>query len=274
MLTNLRSMPANRRIWVGAGLLLLLFAGLYLSTRAGQGARADTKPSLMLMSSIPLQWGEAGIADIAKDGAQPSQLFSHLSANNELAVIDDFQKLGEPGATPLLLVQPRALAPRELVELDGWIRKGGNAIIFADPALDWPSELPLGDQRRPLFTSLLTPMFAHWGLELALPVDENSAVAKGANAGKFRLSPKSAGIWLKGKGNPSAACAIRQDQLVAYCTVGKGRALLVADADLLQEAQWTDGLISAGTKAWLDAVIKASRLRDSLPQSLWESEGV
>lgn len=261
----------DRRLIVGLALLVALVAAVVLFGRLRGEGSAESRPQLMLMSSVPLQWGEANISDIANDRAGPSALFEHLSKANRLVMLDDFQKLGKPGAAPLLLVQPRALAPRELVELDGWIRKGGTAIIFADPALDWPSDLPLGDQRRPLFTSLLTPMFRHWGLELALPVGREPA--KETYVGEYRIAPHSAGIWLVGKDKPSANCTVRADQLLASCMVGKGKALLVADADLLHEERWTDDMITSGTMTWLDALVAESRKQKPLPRALWENRG-
>jgi hypothetical protein len=248
----------NRRIAVALLMLAAIAAMVLIFGRSRADQASDNRPQLLLMSSIPLQWGEVGISDIAKGNAEPSPLFDHLSEQNRVVVIDDFQKLGEPGSIPLLLIQPRALAPRELVELDGWIRKGGKVIIFADPALDWPSDLPLGDQRRPLFTSLLTPMFRHWGLELALPVGEDNGDAD-VMAGEYRLSPKSAGIWLKADGKPSARCEVSDDQFLATCNVGKGIAVLIADADLLHEDRWTSGLVQPGTTDWLDTKIATLR---------------
>lgn len=271
-LKNLLAGASNQRVAAALLVLLAILGSVYLYGRAKADGTDSNKPRLMLMSSIPLQWGEASMGDIAKGAAEASPLFEHLLESNRVIVMDDFQKLGEPGSASLLLIQPRALAPRELVELDGWIRRGGTAIIFADPALDWPSDLPLGDQRRPLFTSLLTPMFRHWGLELALPVGEDNADAE-IMAGEYRLSPKSAGIWLKADGKPSAGCAIRNDQFMASCSVGKGRALLVADADVLHEDRWGGGVMRSGATDWLDAVVAASRKRDSLPGVLWDDRG-
>jgi hypothetical protein len=243
---------------VGLILLALIAGALIIFSGSYADQAGKEKPTLLLMSTIPLQWGEADIADIAKGNAQPSPLFSHLATENRVVIIDDLQKLGQPGFIPLLLIQPRALAPHELVELEKWVREGGKVIIFADPALDWPSDLPLGDQRRPLFTSLLTPMFRHWGLELALPVGEDSADAQ-VTVGEYRLSPKSAGIWLKIGGKASASCAISEDQLLASCDVGKGLALLIADADMLHDDRWTLGLVQSGTMDWLDANIAIMR---------------
>jgi hypothetical protein len=262
----------DRRLLVAATLLVALLLGLVLWGQAKPAENPKAENPIMLMSSIPMQWGEVGIGEIAKGEAEPAALFVGLSEKNGVTVIDDFQKLGGPQSAVLLLVQPRALAPRELVELDTWFRAGGSALIFADPALDWPSDLPLGDPRRPLFTSLLTPMFQHWGLELALPVLED-AKDESTNFGQYPVAPKSAGIWSATGKKPSAQCKIREDQLVAFCAVGKGRALLVADADMLQEDNWTDNVMTEGTMAWLEAAIGGMRVQLRFPTRLWEIEG-
>jgi hypothetical protein len=260
---------SNRRIFVSA---IALCAALALTLFfAGVGKdRSGTRPQLLIMSSIALQWGDATISDIASGEAQPSPLFEKLSETHKPVLIDDFQKIGAPGKAPLLLIQPRALAPRELVQLDGWVRNGGFVLVFADPALDWPSDLPLGDQRRPLFTSMLTPLFRHWGLELALPVDDEPAGQ--AMAGGHKIAVKSAGIWRpSAHKKPAANCTIRDDELIAYCRVGKGQALLVADADMLHDALWTDGLVSDGTMVWLAAILGESAKGRVLDGKFWEN---
>jgi hypothetical protein len=262
----------GRRLLVAAILLVALLLGLFLWGQAKPAEQPKTDNRIMLMSSIPMQWGEVGIGEIAKGESEPAALFVKLSESNTVTVIDDFQKLGGPQSAVLLLVQPRALAPRELVELDSWIRAGGSALIFADPALDWPSDLPLGDPRRPLFTSLLTPMFGHWGLELALPVSEETE-DQATSFGQYPVTPRSAGIWSAAGKEPSAQCRIREDQLVAFCAVGKGRALLIADADMLLEDNWTDSVMTEGTMAWLQAAISAMREQVRFPTRLWEIQG-
>jgi hypothetical protein len=268
MLSRLASL-IDRRVAVALLLLLLLCGGLIAWGQVRPETSQKTSGKILLMSSIPLQWGEVGVSDIAKGDVQPDALFVALSKNNAVTMIDDFQKLSGSSQAVLLLVQPRALAPVEFVQLDRWIRGGGSALIFADPAMDWPSALPLGDPRRPLFTSLLTPMFRHWGLELALPLSD---VARGTavNIGEFPVMPKSSGIWLRSRTKPSANCAIRDDQLAAFCKVGRGRALLIADADLLHEDAWTDTVLSRGTMAWLQTMIDALRKRAAFPFALWE----
>jgi hypothetical protein len=264
---------SGRRLWIGIGVLVMIIAALLLLNITARDNSKPLRPILPIMSSLALQWGEATMEDIVAGKAEPSPLLERLSERIKPILIDDFQKLGGVESRPLLLIQPRALAPRELVQLDRWIRDGGGAIIFADPALDWPSDLPLGDTRRPLFTSLLTPMFRHWGVELALPVAEDVSV-DAATIGNHRVAPKSPGIWLRAEnGKPSASCRIRTDELMALCRVGKGQALMIADVDLLHEDRWTDNVLRAGTVGWLEEVIVAMRSKGPLPDRLWENAG-
>ena len=271
---KLLSGAVYRRVLGGAAVLAAILGSLLYFGVTKSADDNLRRPSLMVMSSIPLQWGEASMAQVAKGEAQPSPLFKVLAEKNRPILIDDFQKLDGPGATPLLMIQPRALAPRELVQLDDWVRKGGTAIIFADPALDWPSDYPLGDQRRPLFTSLLNPLFRHWGVELALPVADNDNADVSTKAGKYPLLLKSPGILVAPK-NPKATarCSIRRDEFIAYCAVGKGRALIVADVDMLHEALRSGGMLTSGTVDWLQSVITASRKTTPFPNNLWEIEG-
>ena len=263
---------SDRRIWIPLLVLSAIVFALSMA-KCSDGEENKSRPPLMLMSSIPLQWGNASMAQIASGKAEASPLYESLASKNKLTILDDVQRLGQPGKAPLLLVQPRALAPAELVALDAWVRKGGAVIIFADPVLDWPIDLPLGDQRRPLFTSLLNPLFRHWGVELALPVAQEG-VDVTISAGEYGLSLKSPGIWLKPKkGNATGRCRIRSDEHIAVCSVGKGKAILIADADVLHESQWTGGLLTSGTMVWLQELIAAARTSKAFPNSLWENQG-
>jgi hypothetical protein len=260
------------RIAAGLVFAVVLAIGAFLFNQSHTNDLSRQRPPVMIMSSIPLQWGEATITEIAQGEAQTPALLEALAEKRRTVLIDDFQKLDKPGKAPLVLIQPRALAPRELVQLDDWIRGGGSALVFADPALDWPSDLPLGDLRRPLFTSMLTPLFRHWGLELALPVDEAQQIE--VLVGSYLLKMKSAGLWRKTDAKkPAATCLIREDERLALCRVGKGQALLVADADLLDEAQWTGNLMSEGTIDWLNAVLSDMDSGNPLADKFWENAG-
>jgi hypothetical protein len=265
-MTNVRARLGGKRRPL---LLLLAIALLFLSALLAYAftrpAPDGPKPSLGLMTTLPLQWSDGGVeADLAED-AQPHPAFARLSQSYDVQPLDDVRDLA--GRRMLLLAQPRAFSPAELVQLDSWVRKGGRILILADPALQWGSLYPLGDKRRPLFTSMLSPLFAHWGLELVLPIADAEPMAI-RKIGKLSIRTQTPGEWLKiGRGG-SARCALEQSGLLADCKIGKGRALLVADADLLDTAYWEGrgmrvltGGDEFGNLAWVEALL--ARLHES-----------
>lgn len=138
------------------------------------------------------------------------------------------QGLALPHDALLVLIQPRPLSPDENVALDAWVRGGGHVLLFADPMLTAHSAFALGDPRRPQDIAMLSPILDHWGLALefddAQPRGERDVEVRGATLpvnlrGQLRLSA-------------DARCRLEADKLVADCRVGKGRAVVVADAAL------------------------------------------
>jgi hypothetical protein len=243
-----------RRIITGAILLAALVAGLWLW---GAKQTESPKPKIAMMSSIPLQWGEASVSDIAKGETQPSAFYGLVSETGKVTMIDTMASLKKLKPDLLILVQPRLLQPQELVDLDAWVRQGGRALIFADPALQWPSEYPLGDNRRPLFTSFLSPLFSHWGIELVLPVTNDEEQVTDVQLGEQSLQVISHGNWLKKKvTDDSARCRIDDIALIATCAPGKGKAVLIADADMLEDAQLGGGLLSSGQRDWVIKLVR------------------
>ena len=226
----------GRRLFIA--MLLIAAVGLVIAGFAA--SRPDTrgpKPVLAMMTTLPLQWSEGGIeADLAAD-AEPHPAFVRLSRQYEIQLIDDLIAWTPKPRQLLLLAQPRAFSPQELVRLDAWVRQGGRVLILADPALQWGSLYPLGDRRRPLFTSMLSPLFTHWGIELVLPMSDEKPVAV-RNIGNFQIRTPTPGEWLPKDSKANAPCVIAAQNLLADCQIGQGRALLVADADLLDTAHW------------------------------------
>lgn len=206
------------------------------------------------------------MTEIANGETQPAQFFQLVSEIGDISMIDDLAALKKSPAALLILVQPRMLSPQELVALDDWVRAGGRTIIFADPALQWPSEFPLGDNRRPLFTSFLSPLFKHWGLELVMPMETDEEQATDVAVGGQSLSVVSHGNWVQKAGK--GACRIDPSMLVANCKVGKGRAILIADADMLEDAQLGVGLLPSRQSAWLRDLIANLSHDRPLPEGL------
>lgn len=227
----------GRRLWIGVALVLGLV--LMLSAlRFIEPQEPMQRPSLGLMTTLPLQWSEGGIeADLAED-AKPHPAFERLAQNYEILPIDDFSVLSSTRPEILFLAQPRALAPAEMVKLDKWIRQGGRTLILADPALQWGSLYPLGDKRRPLFTSLLSPLFSHWEIEMVLPITDVQPITV-REIGAWTIRTQTPGEWLPKPSSGLKACTILAKGLVADCRLGKGRAVIIADADLLDTAYWS-----------------------------------
>jgi len=169
-------------------------------------------PRVTLFTALPLMWGEGDPGDVLSGRARRSAMLDGLTVR---AI--DVVSAQTLGRDVLIVAQPRVMAPEELVALDTWVRGGGRAVIYADPRLDWPSIYPLGDRRRAPPVTLLDPLFAHWGVRLD-------------------LGEGTAGRWQRG------ACAAI-DAVTIDCRIGKGRALLIADADRLDDRTGADDML-------------------------------
>jgi hypothetical protein len=123
----------------------------------------------------------------------------------------------------LLMAQPLAQPGEDLVALDTWVRRGGRVLLLADPMLEWPSNRALGDSLRPPSMFMDTGLLAHWGLRLDAPEQRGPVSRK---LGEYQVTTVSPGT-LAGR------CDIDAGGLIARCRIGRGRAIVVGDADLL-----------------------------------------
>ncbi len=196
--------------------LLLALAGCRAETAA---VKAETKPELYILTSLPLLFDE-GFAI----GPATGEAALFLREHYRLKPIDLPSQL-PPGAT-LLAAQPRALPAEELVALDAWVRGGGKLVLLADPMLEWPSDRSLGDRMRPPMAYPDTGLLAHWGLRLDAP-DERGL--KAVRSGDVELVFESPGKLVKIGGT----CRLDSKDVFGECAIGKGRAIILADADWL-----------------------------------------
>lgn len=200
---------------------MALALALLGSCREASPARAPDgpKPELLLLTPLPLVWNEG--FGIEQPG---SPALKALEAEYRVTPVDLASTLPERGL--LLAVQPRALPAEELVALDAWVRRGGRLLLLADPQLEWHSELPLGDPRRPPMAFPDTGLLRHWGLVLDAP-DERGP--KQLILGAKPLLTSSPGALSK----VSGACILSDRGLLARCAIGTGVAVVIADADFL-----------------------------------------
>lgn len=215
-------MSRRLRAAVAAAVLLalILAAIAFAARRDSPGSRPNeaSKPPLLLLTSLPLMFGE----DFAINNVGSPALRALQGRYRVLPIsVADSNELAK--GRLLLMAHPRAQTPENLVALDDWVRSGGRVLLLADPMLEWPSERPLGDPLRP------TPMFAdtglleHWGLRLDAP----------DRRGPRQMKLGSYDIIANSPGSLAGDCEIEADGLVARCAVGRGKATVIADADLI-----------------------------------------
>ena len=218
-----------------SSLSLAIAAGLLsLATACHADASAPDRealPELGLMGTIPIYWGEAGdFGEVLAGGESAHWARARLEADYRLSPLDRLDEENLAGIDLLMLAQPRALSPSENVALDAWVRGGGRLLLFADPMLTGESRFAIGDRRRPQDVILLSPILDHWGLALAFDEDRPAgpSVVRAAGAAIPVNLPGSLGV-----DGGEADCAILVPEVLAECRIGRGSALVLADAALL-----------------------------------------
>lgn len=183
---------------------------------------AESRPVLLLLTSLPLVFGE----DFSlRDNGSPALKAIETRYRVVPISVTDPAELAK--GRLLMMAHPLAQPAEDLVALDRWVRGGGHVLLFADPLLEWPSTRPLGDPLRPPPMFMDTGLLAHWGLRLDPPKERGPAARRLGGFGVLTVSP----------GELAGGCAITADRLVAHCAIGKGRGTIVADADLLDTAR-------------------------------------
>jgi hypothetical protein len=216
--------PRGRAAAAVAGALLLAFAVLW-GIRQKQpeapprAAAASASPAtLLLLTSLPLVFGE----DFSVEG-NGSPALNALQQRYRVVPISVASGAELAKGRLLLMAQAPGQPAENLVALDQWVRAGGRAMLLADPMLEWPSRRPLGDLLRPLPMYADTGLLAHWGLRLDAPDQRGPTLRR---LGGYEVETSSPGTL-------SGRCDISQDRLVARCRIGKGQAIVIADADFL-----------------------------------------
>ncbi|WP_336973265.1 ABC transporter [Sphingobium aromaticiconvertens] len=181
------------------------------------------RPSLAVMTALPLFWEEGGMARV------DAPIIAVLRARFDVRAVDTLADVR--AGDRLMLAQPRDPEPAGLVAIDAWVRAGGHVLVLADSRLVWPSRLPMGDRRRAPSVTALGPLLVHWGVELE-SVDEGE-VRRFLRDGRLVTTVATGRLRAVGAG-----CRAMEDGLVMRCAVGRGVAVIVADADLLDDRLW------------------------------------
>ncbi len=245
---------AGRAVQLALALLLVAgwFAGAHALLASLYRPPVATAAPATILTGLPLRWsGGTDIAAMIAEGTQDDPALARLEAAGPVRLVDSLIDQPPLPGGALLLAHPRALAPRELVAIDAFVRRGGRAVILADALSGWPTRHPLGDPRNPPVTSLLTPLLDHWGVVLGAAESRPAAVV--ADGGRLHLF--SAGRFDR----LPPACRSFAGGQIAFCRIGEGTVWLVGDADLLfaplwqPDPAWAAHLRKADTMEWLSA---------------------
>jgi hypothetical protein len=199
---------------------------------------ARDRPRVTLLTALPLVWGEGDAADVLAGRTGRSETLKAMDGRLDIHPIDTLSA-DTLGRDVAMIAQPRRLTPQELVAFDKWVRAGGRAMIFADPELVWPSRYAPGDNRRAPPVTLLDPLFAHWGVVLG----DSDHVERVFKPGGAPVTVLAAGKWTGPKACSGGAT------FVLDCRIGKGRVILVGDADVLDARLWAAR--GAANPAWV-----------------------
>lgn len=219
--------PKKRRRFAAgaAGVLLVLGAIVAAILMDGPRPALPARPPaersrLLLLTSLPILFPQ----QISLDAKAPPALAA-LRSRYTLVPISVADRASLDGHRLLLMAQPQAQPAEVLVELDGWVRGGGRVLLLADPALEWPSERPLGSVLRPPLAYPDTGLLGHWGLRLDAP---DSLGPKTIAIGPAKIETASPGVLAA----TGANCTV-ESGFIAHCRIGKGEATVIADADFI-----------------------------------------
>jgi len=216
---RLRALAIVSALLIGAAIAVAVFGRDH---RGLQPRSPGERPTLLLLTSLPLVFGEQFSL---QGGGSPA--LAALQSRYRVVPIGVTGPAELARGRLLLMAHPAAQPAEDLVALDDWVRAGGRLLLLADPMLEWPSGRPLGDPLRPPPMFMDTGLLAHWGLRLDAPDERGPALRK---LGGYDVETVSPGRFVGG-------CEIAGDAAVARCRIGKGRAIVVADADFLDTAR-------------------------------------
>jgi hypothetical protein len=217
---------ARRRALLLLVLALLAAAVLALALERRRAKPPSERPTLLLLTSLPLVFGE----DFSLEGGGSPALTALRTRYRVIPIsVTDPAELAK--GRLLLMAQPFAQPAEDLVALDDWVRRGGRLMLLADPMLEWPGQRPLGDPLRPPAMFMDTGLLGHWGLRLDSPDQRGPKLTAFGGHDVLTVSP----------GQLYGGCRISGGRVVAHCRIGKGRVTIVADADLLDVADPRDG---------------------------------
>ena len=241
------------RIGMAALLAAIVLAACTQANSAAEANPAEgALPKLGMVTSLPILWFEGDdFSAILSGDEEPHWARTAIEAEYKIVPLDVIEPRDLAALDVLVLAQPRMLAPQENVALDDWVRDGGRVLIFADPMLTGHSQYGSGDRRRPQDVVLLDAILARWGLELSPSIPQLEVASVPLGEGRLPYLAEGRLSRRPPAGGGEAVCDLQFGGLLAQCAIGAGRAVLVADATLLED---THG-IEPGAREAFDALL-------------------
>lgn len=233
-------------LWAGTGAALAaapdIAAAEATSENLEKQSNTDQRPTLGLMGTIPIYWGEAdGLFEQISGDFQAHWARKFLEQDYALAPLDYLSADNLSGSTYLLLAQPRGFSPEENVALDEWVKGGGQLLLFADPWMTGYSRFSIADRRRPQGIALLSPILDHWGLQLEFDDAEQEHSDHSEAAGEMFEEVGGVPIPVNSPGRfvlseQAHTCQLSETAILARCAIGEGSVVILADAAVLDLA--------------------------------------
>ena len=171
---------------------------------------AETKkPTLGVVTNLPLDTGPGGLLASMQGTSQPFVIYSQLLQIFQLQPLEQDFAAGPKDIDTLLIAHPKALNEQTLYAIDQFVMRGGRVIAFVDP-LSEISQMLGGDNNQPVqgatFKSDLW-LLKSWGVtynpdEVVLDRARAQKVQYGGNAARPVISYP---VWLGLKGDADAA---------------------------------------------------------------------
>lgn len=124
------------------------------------------KPTVGVISSLPLDTGAGGMQAMLQGQTQPYAIYQALAASYDTKMIDQSFNAIPAGIDVLLIVHPGALGEEQLYAIDQFVLGGGRALVFVDPYAELANAGGGFDpQSAGPLTSDLPKLLAAWGVD-------------------------------------------------------------------------------------------------------------
>lgn len=136
---------------------------------------AEKKPTLGLVTNLPLDTGPGGLMAAMQGRSQPYMIYEQITQSFDVEFLEqDFRSISSD-IDALLIAHPKALAPHTLYAIDQFVMRGGRVLAFVDPISEISQTA--SESGNPLagstFSSDLNPLLKAWGIDY----DPNLVVA-------------------------------------------------------------------------------------------------